>query len=191
MNCEICRIILFFLFTLFGCSQVCELRNVDFNSSFSSPVEVESTFRDGDCKLPIEIYLPNDYPTHIGHLLLENDIFYTEVNNQRNILFDFSADLGAEYPFQLNSDMNCKVQLEGRYAFNNQEIFKFRMVDSFFIYEEYMFDTVFFVSKDQFILGYYFSTFEFDSDIEVVVSPQGEILENLIDYSKKKFRRLL
>jgi hypothetical protein len=81
-------------------------------------------------------------------------------------------------------DFRIRSKLESVIVKDNMKVYIFRLID-FICFEKKAFDTVFFVTKDNGVIGSYHSTYN-ENGVEVVIYPVGDVLENIIDYSKKE-----
>ncbi len=107
-------------------------------------------------------------------------------------LFNLTSNPGDTYnvPVEFDSNENgirnseLIVKVDNKLLVSGEEIFIFRVFD-FSCYNDERFDLVYFVTRKSGIIGSYISKFDANQNLEFYISPRGNILPDLIDYSKK------
>lgn len=132
-----------------------------------------------------------------GSMYLKDSVFFlhlSEANTKSLALFDFNKVEGEAYSvkaeYQISDDKintnEVEVVVENSVRWNNTKVKVFRVKD-FFCDMDYVYDTVFFITLDNGVIGSYFSEIrEIDGkQTEVYAYPNGNILPDMIDYSNK------
>jgi hypothetical protein len=188
---EVCAGCVFLLIIISGCEKKCLIDDVDFDTSLLTPIQVDKNSTN-DCQISVLVEFPEKEAIS-GFLGFEDDKFFIDlVTKERAYVFDLTSKIDEFYFVNFGEiGSNVEVKIDDIFRWKNEDVYKFRIkkIATFFDNKNYRFDFVFFVSRKKFILGSYISTF--DHNIEIVISPQGEILREVIDYSKMEFRELL
>jgi hypothetical protein len=137
-----------------------------------------------------------------GELIFDNDaicLVIDGINSSKIKYFDFSKKIGEVYQIafdQHNSSLTAPTVFSAaidQILTNNDgiNVFIFRMKGAFIHREEgpeYRADLVYFATRENGIMGSYISSEE--GDVEMVIHRRGNILEDVIDYTKKEFRNI-
>ncbi len=107
-------------------------------------------------------------------------------------LFDFKVEKGKTYevaiPFFDQPKEKVKLLLENKYNFQSDDIvYKFILLDGYNHLGDFKLDQVIFLSRKKGFIGSYFKDKDEESHI---ISPQGNILRDVIDYSNTEVRLL-
>ncbi len=186
--------LLLLLVILVGCNKPC--RQIEFekysNSKGFHPIEVIRRLEDCSYSSEINLQFENSY-LYSDFVLKRNEKkFFLILNEIELELFDLGSpaleklinfsELNPKYP-------NVRTSLDSVYFRNSENVFQFRWKEATAVLgddEVYEYDIVFFLTIEGFIIGSYVSKTYDDS--EFYISPSGDILEDVIDYSEKELR---
>lgn len=177
-------------------SEFCEIEYPQFKSKDDAPF-IYISERVGRCTYGIKAYIHAGGKEIIsgGELQYRANAFYLTIDSlstSKVKLFDFSQDVGDEYfvLFDRLSKTSGQMQMSVENIATSKKgskIYIFRLKGAF-IYDGDSNDMVFFVSRENGIVGSYISSY-FEG-LELVVAQRGDILLDELDYTSKEFRIL-
>ena len=189
------------LMVTLGCNskkQLCEFDQESFGEVKAPFLRKLESAIDNPCKFRGDFWIDSTYYYLTGAITRGDDairldfdsIVTTPVN-----YFDFKTREGDTYPviFQFTGHAaRQSVRLENIFepvAGNGKNrVYQFRVMDGY-IFEDELFDVVFFVTMEKAVIGSLVSKF-YDGK-EWIMIPGGNILRDRIDYSQKQFGELL
>jgi hypothetical protein len=184
-----------------GCdSKHCIVKYTDFESDKTAPfIYITNEIRNCVFSYKGQFWFEGEAIISDGEMFFEDDSILLTINaikSSKIKFFDFSKDIGEEYKVLfcpknsiLKTDVAFQVTIEEIFTTTNGvEIFMYRMHKAF-VLDDVASDIVFFVSREKGIIGSYIS--DFDNGVELVISPRGDILKNVIDYSHKEYKKIL
>ncbi|UII22890.1 hypothetical protein [Fulvivirga ligni] len=128
-----------------------------------------------------------------GSLLIHNDAFYVRLKESQSGFvryFDFTKKAHDAYEVEMLVDGKkyvIKIIVEEVVVKNNQQYHVFRFIDSF-EFKNNRTDTIIIASLNKGILGSYFTYNR--NGVNIMLMPEGELLDDMIDYSNVEKRNL-
>ena len=206
IQCTMINVITFILLTSCQEKYQCLEDYLVFDGDYrKSPViTITSESPVANCKYNIEYLFCFQSAIHSiffnedGEIYAKDSIFFIQIHKPELVplpLFDLKKKPGDEYKVELKPITeydslqvdDVKVIFENRVMWNHQPVSIFRVKKSFCYIDEF-YDVVYFVTVKNGIIGSYISSpHETEGEgTEYYAYPAGNVLEDLIDYSKKR-----
>jgi hypothetical protein len=132
-----------------------------------------------------------------GLFYLRQEVFYlslTDDDDDASIIFDLTIADEDTYAYDAvfrknNNQVSYDISFIEKVLIKNRFVFIFKIHDSF-CEKSSFYDQVFFIKEKSGVIGSYISRMD-KNEVEWVYSPRGNILLEELDYSKKKFGKIL
>lgn len=195
--------LLIILTTILSCNS--QLQCLDsyneFNGFSYSPnlSIIDKVYTEKGCKYKTGYILCINGVTHLGEgiVYLKNNAFYLSLDTDssfQTVIFDLNAKIRDEYEVDFyypdfKENLTYKIILLEKLQLEKHCVYMYKIYNSF-CENDYMFDQVFFITKKNGVIGSYISKID-NNQTEWIYSPRGNLLKNKLDYTKKKFGKIL
>ena len=170
--------------------------------TYSPNISIEDKLiNNGNCEFKVRFTLCIGDETYLdeGIMIIRKDKYYLQSSKgmfEEFKIFDLKLNIdekfNARFKYSINSldgVMTYAISLIDQAYWNDKKVYIFRVEDSF-CESNYQYDQVFFITKENGIIGSYISAIDNDQ-VEWIYSPRGEILKDILDYSNKEFGKIL
>lgn len=149
-----------------------------------------------NCKFQVRVnfWTDNSHIVSKATMYQENQALFFKISKPKSEffkLFDFKLNKGEVYkakiPLTKGEIENVDVLLQNKYEYNSNEIvYQFIVFNGYDYFGEKLHQVIFISSKRGFIGNY----FQDPNEENYIITPVGDILRDVIDYSNSEFRVL-
>jgi hypothetical protein len=132
-----------------------------------------------------------------GEMIFGNDTIFINLQSLKNAhipYFIFSQPIGQRYQILLDNKLRfektakLEAYIQDIRQYRGKDVYIFRVLNAF-SYDVYLADIVYFVTRENGVIGCYRSAFE--GETEVYLDLRGEVLESIIEYPPGNKRYLM